>query len=311
MKDLQPPRQRRRRSNIDALLREISQSQHGLVDVATAVERGVSVSSVKRRSEEGVLCRVHPGVYRFATSASNERQRLAGALLATGPGSVLIARSAAHLHGLIAPFGIDIAVAPNRSPIVPGINVRRISLLSNDVTKIVGLDVTTIPRTLLDLATVLSHDSLARTVDDTLARRLTTAVHLKASISDHPRHRGAVAIGSVLDDRPTGHAKHRSGAEQRIHTFLREGGLGDGVPNHPVSDADGRDRILDWAWPKSLVALEYDSFRWHTGRASWAADGHRMNALTSLGWRFVRATDADLNDRLRQPIAALRRALDS
>ena len=300
----------RSRAHVDALLREISGSQYGLIDVPTAAARGIARNSINRRVHEGALLRLHRGVYRFAGTESTDRQRLAAARLAAGSDAVLVGRSAAFLHGLDAQLAYDVGVPPNRSPRIVGVSVHRLLLPSCEKTDVASLSTTTISRTVLDLAGCTTHEKLSRVVDDVLAKRLATREELLALLDAHPRHIGAPAVRCLLGDRTSGTARFRSAAERQIFGHLRSSGLGDGLPNFAVLDADGNKRILDQAWPRSMVALEYDSFRWHTGRKNWAADVQRRNALTSIGWRMVSATDADLADHLRKPISALNLLLD-
>ncbi len=113
-----------------------------------------------------------------------------------------------------------------------------------------------------------------------------------------------------IGERPDGRSQFLSGTERLMSTYLRAAGLGDCVPNYHVIDANGDDRYIDDAWPDQQVGLELNTFRWHTGKSAVAADAHRSNALTEVGWRIVVATDDDFDDRLRRPIASLRTLLD-
>ena len=63
---------------------------------------------------------------------------------------------------------------------------------------------------------------------------------------------------------------------------------------YEVALPSGRTARLDFAYPQRLVALEADSYRWHTGRASWARYLTRNRTLTAMGWRIIPVTWEDL-----------------
>jgi very-short-patch-repair endonuclease len=56
---------------------------------------------------------------------------------------------------------------------------------------------------------------------------------------------------------------------------------------------------VDFAVPAARLAIEADSYRWHSGRKNWQEDLARRNALTSLGWRVIHVTWGDLDDARR------------
>ncbi|MGH2727495.1 MAG: endonuclease domain-containing protein [Actinomycetota bacterium] len=49
--------------------------------------------------------------------------------------------------------------------------------------------------------------------------------------------------------------------------------------------------------PDSLLAIEVDGYRWHSGRSRWETDLARRNRLTSRGWRVLHVTAADIEHR--------------
>ncbi|MGH8917835.1 MAG: hypothetical protein ACRD0H_05760, partial [Actinomycetes bacterium] len=65
---------------------------------------------------------------------------------------------------------------------------------------------------------------------------------------------------------------------------------------------------LDLAWPEQRVALEYDGYAVHAGRA--VEDGRRADDLRRRGWLVLVTTAEDLRDS-RQLEVALREAFRS
>jgi hypothetical protein len=230
-------------------------------------------------------------------------------VLAGGTGAVLVARSAGYLLGLDVEFAIDLRLPPGRRRVLDGVVIHRLRLKSEDITRISGFDLTTIPRTLADLAAMRPFVPIEHVVDNALARRLVSATTLIDYCKKHPGMQGVPTLRELLAIRPNGRPRFRSGVERVVLGLVHDAGLGDVVPNFKTIDANGNERFLDLAWPEHKVAIEFDSFRWHTGRRDWAADRNRANALIACGWRIVWATDADVEDRLRTPIATVRALL--
>ena len=87
------------------------------------------------------------------------------AVLAGGPGSTLSHRSAAAHHGVIeAGRTVADVTAPTRRSSRPGIDLHEGVLPEDERTIHDGIPVTTVARTLLDLATVLDDERLAQAV---------------------------------------------------------------------------------------------------------------------------------------------------
>jgi predicted transcriptional regulator of viral defense system len=85
------------------------------------------------------------------------------AVLASGTGAVLSHRSAAALWGIrptnSARVEVTIPSARHKRPLI---DARRSSLKSDEVTEQCGIPVTTVARTILDLAAVLAREPLQR-----------------------------------------------------------------------------------------------------------------------------------------------------
>ena len=81
-----------------------------------------------------------------------------------------------------------------------------------------GIPVTTVPRTLLDLAAVLTPRQLARAVNQAEILRLGDTLSLDALLQRHPRRPGTRALRAIVaDTRIT-----RSELEQRFLEFLAD-----------------------------------------------------------------------------------------
>jgi very-short-patch-repair endonuclease len=53
---------------------------------------------------------------------------------------------------------------------------------------------------------------------------------------------------------------------------------------------------VDLAYPEIKLAIECDSYKFHSGRRAWEKDRKRGNPLVAAGWGTLRATWSDLED---------------
>jgi very-short-patch-repair endonuclease len=163
-----------------------------------------------------------------------------------------------------------------------------------------GIAVTTVTRTLVDLAGVVPMSVLELALEDGFRRRLTSPLRLEHRLEQLA---GSGRIGSgllraLLAERrsapgsisPTG-----SAAEVRLERLLVRSGLPRPVRQHAVTD-EGRTIRVDLAYPDRRLAIEFDSLRWHTGRARLENDAERRNLLRSAGWQLVTVTASMLRD---------------
>src|SRR5579884_1036998 len=91
----------RRQLEITAELMRLFRSQHGVLTRAQVLQAGATRHLITARLREGAWAPLHPGVYRLAGSPVSPEQRIAAAVLASGPGAAASHRSAAYLWGLL------------------------------------------------------------------------------------------------------------------------------------------------------------------------------------------------------------------
>src|SRR3954452_20323734 len=139
----------------DREIAELAGRQHGVVALWQLQGLGFGRGAIEWRIAHGRLHRLHLGVYAVGHRKLEWRGVLIAAVRAHGPDAVLSHRSAARLWGIRPDNRRDVDVT------VPGRGVRRRpglhphgvrKLDQRDVMRIDGILVTTLPRTLLDLA---------------------------------------------------------------------------------------------------------------------------------------------------------------
>ncbi|RAX20036.1 MULTISPECIES: type IV toxin-antitoxin system AbiEi family antitoxin domain-containing protein [unclassified Actinomyces] len=141
-------------------------SQRGLITTAQAARVGIDRTSLTRLTTSEALTRVRHGVYALPGSDHDPHQDLRAAWLGTDPKRFADERahdpdsptvshvSAAALHdiGEIIPARHTFTAPTRKQTRQPDIRYRQRPLDHNDVTVIDGIAVTTIPRTIADLA---------------------------------------------------------------------------------------------------------------------------------------------------------------
>lgn len=101
-----------------------------------------------------------------------------------------------------------------------------------------------------------------------------------------------------------------SGPELELLAVLRRAALPEPVAQYEV-DLAGRRYRVDFAYPDQKVAIEYDGFEPHSGRAQFERDRQRQNTFVLSGWTILRFTRADLADRPRRIVDEVAAALRS
>jgi Transcriptional regulator, AbiEi antitoxin len=157
----------------------LGSSQWGLVTTAQAYEAGVSKMQLSRLADRGTVQRVRHGVYALPSADTGPLQGLRAAWLATGsqpagnqPLAVVSGESAAAVHGLgdLLPSKYEFTTAVRRQTTQPDTRYRKRDLPDGDVTWVNGLPVTTVARTVKDLAADgTDFDHLAVAVRDAVA----------------------------------------------------------------------------------------------------------------------------------------------
>ncbi len=172
-----------------------------------------------------------------------------------------------------------------------------------------GLPVTTVGRTLCDLAGELTRAKLSRAASEALGRRLTSPAALAACVEHLPTHLpGRQQLVELIGPWRTA-TKLDSPAEGDCLRLLADAGLPPPTVHHVVRGPRGFAATVDFAWPDSKLALEVNGFRWHANPRSHADDSHRANVLMELGWVVVQATPSELANTPGAVLAVLRRHL--
>jgi hypothetical protein len=156
------------------------------------IDEGVHRHAIQRWLDDGRLHRVHHGVYAVGHPGRSTQADYIAAVLACGDGAALSHHAAAHLQRLLRG-------APRPEVTVPSIAgrsrkeivVHRVRTLpAADTRTVYGIRVTSVPRTLLDLATLLAPEPLARACHEAWVHHDTTPAIVEACIARKPDDEG-------------------------------------------------------------------------------------------------------------------------
>lgn len=277
---------------------QIAARSHGVVTRGDLLQAGVTHSEIRHRLRVGALLREYPGVYRAGHRAPNLHARYLAAVRACGRGALLAGPSAAALFGLIggAPPPHVVALTERRIEGVVTSRTRRPD--RRDATSWRGIPVTTVARTLVDLAGLLQPGTLARACHEAEVRYRTEPADIEAVLSRRPASPGAARLRQVL----TGEVRVTlSGLEARFLELLGQAELA-----LPQTNRRAGGRRVDCRWPDQRLTVELDSYRYHRSRHAWELDHRREREARARGDDFRRYTYGDVFEDPRPMLAELR-----
>ena len=183
----------------DRIIAALASVRHGVVTYRELLAAGVTPAEIRHRVRVGALIRVYPGVYRVGHRAPSVEAGYLAAVCACGPGALLAGRAAASLHGLVRGEAVPPEVVTPTERRIDGIRTRRCRGLDpRDRALFRAIPVTTVPRTLVDLAAVLPADDRARSCHEAGVRYRTTPAEVEAVLERRPSSPGAATLRSVM-----------------------------------------------------------------------------------------------------------------
>jgi very-short-patch-repair endonuclease len=218
-------------------------------------------------------------------------------------------RSAAALWGLTRQRGtaVDVTGRGGRQwrPGRDGIRLHRGQIHDGEGTERAGIPVTTVARTLFDLAEVVDREQLRRAWEE--ADRL-GLLELRAVERVCERGYGRHALRPIrpLLAAARAPAFTRSPLEDRFAEFCRE--HLDGLPT-PLTNVSILDHEVDAYWPPQRLVVEMDSWEFHGHRAAFERDRARDAALQAAGYRVIRLTHRQLETEAPRIATQLRELL--
>lgn len=268
-------------TSTDRQLAALAQRQRGYVTRKQLLALGQKGHVIDYRIAIGRLIPVHAGVYAVGHVPTLPQNRAFGALLACGSGAVLSHATAGAVWGIYRRWEVPFEVTVPGSRCRPGIRVHRAKLTRRDMTRQLGLPVTSPARTLLDMASHLSEKALRRAVND-LRRPYLRLDDLAELLDRCPRHAGAGKLQPFVRA-PRGPT--RSEFEDAFQAFRERYGLPEALINITVAGFE-----VDVYFPVQRVVVELDGWEFHKDREKFMSDRDQDATLLALGIVTLRIT---------------------
>lgn len=281
---------------------ELAARQHGAVAAHQLRSLGVSKSAVHRMVLAGKLHVRHHGVFAVGHPALSREGTWMAAVLAGGEDAALSHISAAQHWGITRRTTRRIEIStPRYRRAIAGVTTHFLRPLQSDgsVTSREGIPVTTVVRTIVDLAETMDVEELEFVMHEAAHWKLFDPRDIDAIIAANPRFRGRGRLRAALAGHTAGHTGARSRLELRVRRYLESVGIPPSTAGLHVSTPMGVVEV-DRGWPDRRIYLEVDGFG-HSRRATKRKDRERDQALALAGWRTFRV-DGDAFDK--DPAAA-------
>lgn len=230
------------------------------------------------------------------------------AVLFCGPRAVLSHRSAAALWGLRPYSGAIEVTTPSKTRSRGSIQRHFAALPADEVTERDGIPVTTVPRTIFDLAATEPVARVEQALRQQERLRLYDALSLDHLLDRYPRHRGNRTVREALRrlrDLPDGVTREE--LEARFLAFLDSNGFPRPRLNAWIVLGSRRYQV-DCLWSAQKVIVELDGYATHGTRRAFEDDRDRDRRLLAAGYRGPRITWRQLED-IPEEIAADLRSL--
>jgi very-short-patch-repair endonuclease len=264
------------------LIAATAERQHGVVTRTQLLTCGASTDQISRWLRDGRLRRLHAGVYAPGHAALRPEARWLAAALATSGGVTVVGAASALAVWRLGPDprGAVHVVTTGSARGRDGIVVQRTRRLDvADRTVVRGVPVTAVPRTLIDVAGVVTPKQLAEAVERLQVLDLPA---LGRALDRAPGRRGTAPLRLLV----TLQGPHlRSILERAFFALCRAHRL-------PLPETNVRveGKRVDFLWRERALVVETDGWRFHGGRAAFAADRRRDIRLQIAGWRVGRFT---------------------
>ncbi len=290
---------------------QLAATMHGVLTRAQAL-RHLTPAELRHRLESRAWVCVFPSVYRVEGAPETWRQRLEAFALWAGRRAVLSHRTAAALQGL-AGFkeGPLDATTTCRARPLEGVTLYEVEAFApKDVVDLQDLRVTSLTRTLFDLAAGTDSLRLRAAVDQALREKRTSLAKLHAQVDRSTNRQGRPAMGRLLRELEGLDGPTESALEDEALALIEAAGLP--RPKVQQTVVAGRKQCrLDLVFVEQRVVIEADGYAWHSGIESFERDRERNNALTARRFRVLHWTWQAIQSRPEELIEQLRVTLNT
>ena len=300
-------------ARISIEMADMARPHHGVLSRRQLLAVGISPGLIQHRVATLRLVPLFPGVYSIGHTFLTLRGRHAAAVQAGGPCAALSHRSAAAHWGFMSPPR-RIEILRTSSPDHPnskltggprGTSDRLIIHRSrvfnpNEYEIHRGIRVTTVARTLLDLAAVLSLRKLESALTEAERLGLVRLKDLRAMASRGRGWTGVRKLRYLLDTWDPNVKSTKSDMEIDFARLCQD----HGIPA-PDLNRNFEDMEIDCVWPNEMLAVELDSHRFHSTPSAFERDLRKTRKLERLGYKVLRFSHSMILEEPSQTAAAV------
>ncbi|HEY1356625.1 MAG TPA: DUF559 domain-containing protein [Solirubrobacterales bacterium] len=289
---------------------DLAGRQHGVVSRRQLLDLGLKRGWIRVRIQRGQLHRMHAGVYALGRPDLPLEGRWLAGVLAGGDAAVLSHGSAAELWDIRRrrrASTVEIA-SPRSTRSTNGLRRHFVQRRLSEVTTRKGIPVTTLPRTIIDLAAILRVEALEAAVREAQYAHSLDPESLRRLLYEYRGCRGVARLRLCLDNLGIGpKGRTRSRLEDRFASLLARSEIPQPQLNALV-DVGGELIEADCLWARERVIIELDGGA-HRTDSAFESDRARDRRLQALGWKVGRVTWSQL-DEPEAVLADLRRMLE-
>ncbi len=293
-------------------LAKIGQEQHGVVTRRQAESCGLAPSTVTDQMKAGGLRRVGRGVAALPGAGVTPHAAILAAALSVGHQALAARWTALWLWGLlrrppstvhlIVPYARWAAESTERVTITRS---RTLVLEDRDLAQ--GIAVTSVPRTLADMAGHVATPFLRGLVIDAVQRRLVTLGEVRDRATLMRNSAGLGRLRRICFELDVQHCD--SVLEHDCRRRLRATSLPKPHPRpYEIVTHRGR-RVIDVPWPDLRVGIECNGRAFHSDREALDKDGVRLTEIAVADWRIAHATWTRVEGRFGELVEDVERLM--
>lgn len=283
----------------DRACARIQARDFGIINRTEAYAVEMTRRMVQNRILSGRWEMVLPKTFRLAGAPDSWEGRAMAACKWAGPGSALSFGASARIREIRGFERADVEVSTAGSkPHGLGFKLHRCDeYLLDHIDRLGPLPVTSVPRTVMDLAGG-RHFLAERMLDDVLRNGSSSLGAMWEYYEEEwiRGRRGVAILRAWLQERTPGLAPTDEDLAEDILVLIRRNKLIEPVREFPLA-LPTRNIRFDLAYPDRLLAVEADSYAWHGDRRPFDADRERDAEAGLLGWHVLRFSWAQIRFR--------------
>jgi very-short-patch-repair endonuclease len=303
MRDKRRPLQREEGRHLR--LAQLAGRQHGVVSARQLGRLGYSRHAISRAAAQGRLVRIHRGVYAVGHANLTALGSHLAAVMACRPNAFLSHGSAAWLWGLLRRPGPIHVTSTTRRHRKDTLRVHHAALNEEDRAASEGIPVTSVARTLLDMAATLPPRRLDGLLERAEELRLLDIRAVESVLSRAATHPGLLSLRRAARLYRPEPRFTRSGMERCFLDLVRDSGLPLPATNCFVAGFE-----IDAYWERERFAVELDTYEFHGSPAAFERDRLRQEDLALAGIEMIRVTGHRLDTEPQRVVERLAKHLE-